>query len=122
MIEFPPLFGYASGVLFASGWWLMIYDMPLVFPYWMPIIINTIAMLLINMVSISQVNEEYGNATKLFVLFTLAAHIGSVMACVVFLSVWGMSATVLVHNFLIVASSMILWMRGLERYEYSIQL
>lgn len=122
MERFPPVFGYASGLLFASAWWLMADFMPLEFPYWLPIIVNTMAMFLINLVPISQVTDEYGNQLKLFVVFTLAMHIGSVMACVVFLFVWNMHYSILIHNILIVASSMVLWARGLERFEYSIRL
>eukprot|EP00835_Amoeboradix_gromovi_P004455 NODE_347_length_10448_cov_0.163687.p9 type:complete len:128 gc:universal NODE_347_length_10448_cov_0.163687:8855-9238(+) len=118
----PPVFGLVSGILFSCGWWLMIDFMPLEFPYWLPIIINTLAMFLINLVNISEVNEEYGNQIKLFVLLTLAMHIGSIMACIVFIFVYAMHYSVLVHNILIAISSMILWARGLERFEYSIRL
>ena len=120
--QIPPFFGYLSGLLFSSGFWLFIDFMPLEFPYWLPIIINTFAMFLINLVPISQVTEEYGNQLKLFVLLTLAMHIGSIMACIVFIFVYAMHYSILVHNLLVVASSMVLWARGLERFEYSIRL
>ena len=122
ILNLPPLFGYFAGFLFSMAWWLMIDFMPLEFPYWIPIVVNSLAFILINMVNISQVTEEYGNRLKLYVVFTLAMHIGSIMACIVFIVVYSMHYSILVHNIMLFAGSMVFWTRGLGRFDYSIRL
>ncbi|ORZ31178.1 hypothetical protein BCR44DRAFT_135426 [Catenaria anguillulae PL171] len=148
------IIGYSCGAVFAVGWWLFIdaimfagsHALPVsvAFDDWVPGILNTMALIMINSVDKNLLNGAenlfYGDGgvawkARLFAFLGVALGIGSLGGSITILALkyinpgyvgeqaWTGFAIV-AQNFLIFVSGMCLWLfRSLERgEEYSIAL